>query len=222
MAMKLSSKAKGQVAQTLSKLLLEQVGYRVVPLGVEELVKGAAYLSYDDYKQISLPDGLRKLPDFLVIDPDKKSSFLVEVKYMKRSNGSVLHAIHERLVEQLNYWPEMITLLLRSTPGHSKSKFHCDFIRTLGPGKELGQDAYCLIGEERWRGRWEFLRKHARPENVESYIGNDMWELLPELSANFDRFPEKRGGEDGHPMGTDTGDFVANALKNLAFSEDFD
>jgi hypothetical protein len=75
---------KGQVAQTLVKILLERAGYRVTRLGIEELFQEVVHLDAGQYANLNLPENLRFLPDLLVADSTIEKAFLVEVKLALR------------------------------------------------------------------------------------------------------------------------------------------
>lgn len=77
------NRLKGAITQVLLKSLLEDAGYRIVPLGIEEVLRELSSLEQEHYKQLNLPPALRKLPDFFVADMEFKKTYLVEVKYRK-------------------------------------------------------------------------------------------------------------------------------------------
>jgi hypothetical protein len=73
---------KGILTQGLVQALLEDAGYQVRPLGVEEQFSDLKDASPKLYRSIF--KGLRSAPDFLVLDSRNEQSWLVEVKYRKR------------------------------------------------------------------------------------------------------------------------------------------
>jgi len=197
--MKISNVVKGQITQTLMKVLLERAGYRVARFGIEELFQEVVHLSVQQYRALGLPPALRSLPDLLVTDLNIEKAFLVEVKFRALLTAESLRSLHATLTEQSKFWPEMHTVLLTSTTQRSDASFHQDYIRVLRPG-EFDR----LLPNQ-------YLLEHARPENIGHYV----WKELPQLHEVFDRFHW-----DNDVSRTDDADFIASAIKDLkALSE---
>jgi hypothetical protein len=106
-----SSKMKGAVTQTLVKSLLEDAGYRVTPLGIEEVVRELASVGQEQYLKLNLPQSLRSLPDFLVTDAAITKTWLVEVKYRRSWDAREIQALHAKLMEQASAWGPFVLLL---------------------------------------------------------------------------------------------------------------
>ena len=92
------------MTQTLVKALLEDAGYRTIPLGVEEVIREVSVLSPIDYSGLELPTVFRKMPDFFVADEDISKAWLVEVKYRKVWDDEVRRKLGEQIFEQVKVW----------------------------------------------------------------------------------------------------------------------
>lgn len=106
-----SRRMKGVLTQALVKSMLEDAGYRVVPLGIEEVIRELSALEVRQYLGLGLPDSLRSLPDFLVSDAAITRAWLVEVKYRRRWNAAAIEALRDVLVRQGATWGPYYLLL---------------------------------------------------------------------------------------------------------------
>jgi hypothetical protein len=123
MSMDFRNRLKGSVTQTLVKALLEDAGYRTIPLGVEEVIREVSVLSHPAYSNLELPEVLRKMPDFFVADEGISKAWLVEVKYRKVWNNHVRQKLGEQIFEQVKLWnPLFLTVFLGNSvrPGNDK------------------------------------------------------------------------------------------------------
>lgn len=102
---------KGAVTQTLVKSLLEDAGYRVVPLGIEEVIRELSSIDQLQYLNLNLPQTLRSLPDFLVSDTSITRIWLVEVKYRRRWDAAAIQSLQAKLTEQALPWGPFFLLL---------------------------------------------------------------------------------------------------------------
>ena len=84
--MEYRNRLKGALTQALLKSLLADAGYRIVPLGVEEIIREVTVLDREKYLKLGLPTILREIPDFFVADASMDSYWLVEVKYRRAWN----------------------------------------------------------------------------------------------------------------------------------------
>ena len=71
---------KGKITQSVLESLLAHVKYRVVPLGIEEVVRDVTTLSGEKYAELNLSTTLRNLPDYFVAKSDLKKTWLVEAE----------------------------------------------------------------------------------------------------------------------------------------------
>ncbi len=102
--MDFSNRIKSGVTQVLLRALLNDAGYRLVPLGVEEVIREAQALSSEQYREMDMPKPLRTLPDFFVANGEMTKSWLVEVKYRSRWNDQVRNHMEELLRDQVSLW----------------------------------------------------------------------------------------------------------------------
>ena len=109
--MEFRNRLKGNVAQTLFETLLGDVNYRIVPLGIEEIIREVRNLDSKAYINLGLSQTLRKLPDFFVALPDFQKTYLVEVKYRKNWSDSVRDRLGKEIREQVNQW-QPLTLVV--------------------------------------------------------------------------------------------------------------
>lgn len=118
--MEYSSRLKGGITQTLIKSMLTDAGYKVVPLGVEEVIREVTTLDHVKYKQLNLPEVLRKMPDFFVSDSESTKCWLVEVKYRKKWEPTVKKKLGEALKNQARLWGSIYVIILLGTPVDGK------------------------------------------------------------------------------------------------------
>jgi len=109
--MNYTSRLKGSVTQVLLKSLLEDAGYRIVPLGIEAVLREVASLSKEDYLRLNLPIQLRKLPDFFVANHAIDKTWLVEVKYRKQWNEETQNSLEEEIKEQVTAWNPLFLMI---------------------------------------------------------------------------------------------------------------
>jgi hypothetical protein len=100
---------KSQLTQTALTALLQQSGYRVVRLGIEELFSDVKAQPLAQYRKLALPLRLRCLPDLLVASPEggpnllieRRRAILVEVKYRRRFDDGTARALYHQLGDRL-------------------------------------------------------------------------------------------------------------------------
>lgn len=153
MSMDFRNRLKGSVTQTLVKALLEDAGYRTIPLGVEEVIREVSVLSNREYSNIELPEILRKMPDFFVADEGISKAWLVEVKYRKVWSNQVRQKLGEQILEQVKFWnPLFLTVLL----GNSVKPDNDSPVHSIGVAKltyERGK-IVCVISDDRKHKDW--------------------------------------------------------------------
>ena len=116
--MEFKNRLKGKVTETLIEALLEAAGYRIIPLGVEEVVREVTTLNYEEYKALNLSKNLRSLPDFLVTDSNMSKNWLVEVKYRKAWNDNTASSLASDLADQVSTWgPLQLVVFLSGSDG---------------------------------------------------------------------------------------------------------
>ncbi len=147
------NRLKGSVTQTLVKALLEDAGYRTIPLGVEEVIREVSVLPRPDYLDLELPNVLRKMPDFFVADQDISNAWLVEVKYRKEWNDEARRNLGKQIREQVKVWkPLFLTVFLGNSfrPGND-SPVHSIGVMKLTYER---RGIVCIMGEEETRKDW--------------------------------------------------------------------
>jgi len=109
--MDFKNRVKGSVTQTLFKALLEDAGYQLVPLGIEEVIREVKALPISQYMDLGLPPVLGRMPDFFIADKSFKETWLVEVKYRKQWNDNTRASLGREIEEQVKIW-QPISLVL--------------------------------------------------------------------------------------------------------------
>lgn len=104
--------AKGRFAETIISTVLEYAGYRVVRLGVEEMVSEVKASVARGELPLQLPAQLSAAPDFLVIDPRSGACTLLEVKFRRTLDDGVARELHERLTHQVAHWPGLVMAIV--------------------------------------------------------------------------------------------------------------
>lgn len=132
--MEYTNRLKGAVTQTLLKCLLEDAGYKIVPLGIEAVIREVASLPIGEYQNLGLPLQLRKLPDFFVASPKVDKTWLVEVKYRKEWNETVQSALGEALQDQVMAWNPLFLMVFLGTsvkPPYDNPFYHVKVAKLL-------------------------------------------------------------------------------------------
>jgi hypothetical protein len=110
--MDFDNKLKGNLTEIISSSIFEDAGYRVVPLGVEKIVREITTLAHEEYKALNLSKTLRSMPDLLVTDVDMSKAWLVEVKYRKTFvSFKSCSKLQSTLNEQAKRWGAFYVLL---------------------------------------------------------------------------------------------------------------
>lgn len=114
--MQFSNRLKGKIAESLVKSLLEDAGYRVVPLGIEEVIREVNTKGEDEYTKLGLPKSLRCLPDFFVANEGLDSAWMLEVKFRKEWNKETRLKLEKRLLAQARLWHPLLVLVALGKP----------------------------------------------------------------------------------------------------------
>jgi hypothetical protein len=110
------NRLKRELSQGAFKCLLEDCGYRVVPLGIEAVIREIACLDKKAYKKLDFSDAVRFLPDFCILDQNQKHKFIVEVKYRRHWDGNIL----KEVAGQVRMFEDMILVIFVGDPPDSK------------------------------------------------------------------------------------------------------
>lgn len=152
--MDFENRLKGTVTQTLVKALLEDAGYRTIPLGVEEVIREVSVLSADEYRDLELPTVLRKMPGFFVAEPNLSNAWLVEVKYRKEWNDEARRRLGNQIREQVEAWqPLFLTVFLGNSirPGNNNPVHSIGVIKLT---YERGRIVCIMPDKEETRKYW--------------------------------------------------------------------
>ena len=171
------NRMKGKITQSLLEILLEDASYRIVPLGIEEIIREVKNLSQEEYFGLGLSNTLRRIPDFFVALHDFQKSFLVDVKYRGQWDNQVRDRLNEGLKEQIRQWgPVHLVLFLgeAARPTETPASY-------LGVAKLVWRDdeihiSKTIAGEERLTRFGEATwNSFSRFQNVFDGVG-DRWE----------------------------------------------
>jgi len=114
--MDFENRLKRELSQGVLKCLLEDCGYRVIPLGIEAVIKDIACLEKEAYKNLDFSDAVRFLPDFCILDQNLKHKFIVEVKYRWNWDGNIL----KRVSNQVRMFKDIILVVFIGNPQSGK------------------------------------------------------------------------------------------------------
>ena len=106
------TRAVGDTAKGLVRVLLESAGYNVYPFGYESFLTRIKDLAHQGkLKKGPVTDRLRSMPDLVVADEPLKTIELVEVKYRSRKQDNV--PIGRGIIEKLKkQWPESVLVIV--------------------------------------------------------------------------------------------------------------
>jgi hypothetical protein len=110
--MDFENRLKRELSQGVFKCLLEDCGYRVVPLGIEAVIREIAHLDKEVYKNLDFSDAIRFLPDFCILDQNQKYKFIVEVKYRWDWDGNIL----KEVFNQVKMFKDIILVVFIGNP----------------------------------------------------------------------------------------------------------
>lgn len=172
--MDFKNRLKGSITQTLLKALLEDAGYRIVPLDIEEVIREVKDLSASEYNALDLPPVLKKMPDFFVTDKNFEKTWLVEVKYRRRWNEATKTALRREIVEQVKSWQSVYLVVFLGEPARDADT----------PASSIG--VLQLIHSERQLFCRRFKSKGFSTHEIEEY--RTPWDEIN--WGHFDRFQD--------------------------------
>jgi hypothetical protein len=70
---------KGRVTESIVLVSLQHSEYHIVSCGIEQIIVGINTVDYKAYKKLNVPQPLRSMPDFAVLQAEQLN--LIEVKY---------------------------------------------------------------------------------------------------------------------------------------------
>jgi hypothetical protein len=110
--MDFENRLKRELSQGVLKCILEDCGYRVIPLGIEAVIREIACLDKEAYKNLDFSDAVRFLPDFCILDQSLKHKFIVEVKYRWDWDGNILKEVSN----QVRMFEDIILVIFIGNP----------------------------------------------------------------------------------------------------------
>ena len=116
--MEFSNRIKGTVSEALLQAILEDAGYRIIALGVEEILREVKPLRVQQYVELNLPEVVCRLPDFFVADRDLTQWWLMEVKYRRRWEQARID-LESELVSQLRHFSPLHVLICVAESGQT-------------------------------------------------------------------------------------------------------
>lgn len=119
------NRLKQELSQGVLKCLLEDCGYRVIPLGIESIIKEITSLEKEAYKKLDFSDSVRFLPDFCILDQSLKHKFIVEVKYRWDWNGNIL----KKVSKQVKMFKDIILVIFIGNPQTDRHTVPSTYIR---------------------------------------------------------------------------------------------
>lgn len=165
--MDFSNRIKKEMTEGIVRAILVDAGYRVISLGIENVIREIECLTALEYAGLDFPKAVRSLPDLLVMDKDQTEKHLVEIKYRSAWNVNIFDEIEE----QVHVFKELVLVYLNSTPPIPNGKaaspgsyLRCCMVRSnnnvleacLYDHEELKWIPRAKIGEH--EGQWWGLR----------------------------------------------------------------
>lgn len=101
----------GHLVAAVFEILLIDAGYQVVPIGIERSVRELRIVDRDIYRSLVHPK-LRSVPDFFVLDVERREGWLTEIKFRRY--------VHPRLLDDLllvqRDWAPFVLILAVAEP----------------------------------------------------------------------------------------------------------
>lgn len=132
MGIPLDSRIKGAIALEIVSAILLDAGFRILRLGVEELIPSIKTASQNAYRKLDLSRTLTSTPDLLVIAPGEEGSVVTEVKFRARWTAETRERLFETaaLVEQVRRWGPMYLVIAVAGVAKSRSTLS-DHLRVM-------------------------------------------------------------------------------------------
>ena len=175
--MEFESKLKGNLTEAVASTLFENAGYRVVPLGIEKVVREVSTLDQKSYSKLELSQTLRLMPDLLITEVDMNKAWLVEVKYRRKfEDFKNCEKLKKHLLEQAKRWGDFWILLFVGEGGCTGyGGDHCGILNVGIKSDEL-----------------IFYKKD---KNGEYSSWSDLhWYALARIQDEFDKIPKAKHG----------------------------
>ncbi len=173
--MKFANRLKKEVSEGALRAFLIDIGFTVVPTGVESLVREIESMDEAEYRSLDLTKNMRSLPDLIAIDRARSKAHLVEVKYRSTFKSSIFND----LKDQVDRCGSLVLVCI--TPNmHNKLMIgnDSDHIRAIGLRSRDGLYEVEVYDEnDPITTIWVPVTSLSGKANI--------WETLPSLSAKF-------------------------------------
>lgn len=175
--MEFLSRIKKEMTEGMARAIFEDAGYRVIESGVEKVFRELACMAPEEYVRLSMPETMRKLPDFMVMTREQDRKYLIEVKYREQWSKSVLTDLRA----QVQAFGEMVLVCVNATAANPRKLKDCPsrFIRCCP--LRVSQGEYQM--ELRKNGGWVAV---DQLENDDA-----LWWMTWPLWEKFDQLQEE-------------------------------
>lgn len=110
--MDFSNRIKKEMSEGVIRAILVDAGYRVIGLGIENVIREAECLTALEYAGLDFPRAMKSLPDLLVMNKEQTEKHLVEIKYRSNWNASIFDEIED----QVHLFKQIVLVYLNSKP----------------------------------------------------------------------------------------------------------
>jgi hypothetical protein len=126
---------KGRIAETLIQELFLSLGYNVFRYGMENTIPGIIELLKGVRSDVA--DVIKRMPDFVIQDPDSKDVYFIEVKFRANEEYSL-----KNLPKNYPYENAYIIVV-------SKKHIKCITVAELKEGKEITPNSQNYLGKRK-------------------------------------------------------------------------
>lgn len=148
--MDFANRIKKEMTEGIIRAILIDAGYRVIGLGIENVVREVECLEALEYAGLDFPKVMRSLPDLLVMNRPQTEKALIEIKYRAVWNVTIF----DEIAEQVSLYKELVLVYLNSDPPLPPGKMvspgsflRCCKVRGNDNGLEAYLDRY---GKMKW------------------------------------------------------------------------
>ena len=110
--MDFQNRIKKELTEGIVRAILTDAGYRVIDLGIENVVREMECLTALEYAGLDFPKAMKSLPDLLVMNKEQSEKYLVEIKYRSVWSSDIFDEIED----QVKLFTQLILVYLNSTP----------------------------------------------------------------------------------------------------------
>ena len=182
--MDFSNRLKGAVTQSVIQALLEGAGYRVMPLGIEEILRELKALSRKQYMDLELPEVLRQIPDFFISEEKFDQTWLLEVKYRRRWDENVRAELKETMKKQIANWDSVyVALILGERAKESQMpSANIGVVKLFDYGGELAargeEEDWVFWDDLKWQQFSRLQDVFPALKNADQYEQGTLWQTL--------------------------------------------